>query len=139
MDSALGSTRGRTPESDLRDGGPAVSRPPGRALTPRDLAAQRGAVEGCAFLSAEAALLAVLVARMGEREEIVIHPGDLIDELRGRLDWRDVPGALHPKRIGAWLRRLGFSPVGRDRVGMKYVIHWAHLWHNIRNSICCDT
>jgi hypothetical protein len=70
----------------------------------------------------------VLVARIGEREQIVIHPGDLIDELRGRLDWRDVPGALNPKRIGAWLRRLGFSPVGRDRLGMKYEIHWDHLW-----------
>jgi len=128
MDSALGSTRERTPGSDLRDGGPAVSRPPGRALTPRDLAAQRGAVEGCAFLSAEAALLAVLMARMGEREEIVIHPGDLIDELRGRLDWRDVPATLNPKRIGAWLRRLGLSPVGRDRLGVKYEIHWDQLW-----------
>src|SRR6266851_8117593 len=128
MDAALGSTRGRTPGSDLRDGGPAVSHPPGRALTPRDLAAQRGAVEACAFLSAEAALLAVLVARIGEREQIVIHPGDLLEEVRERLDWRDVPAALHPKRIGAWLRRLGFSPVGRDRLGVKYAIHWDRLW-----------
>jgi hypothetical protein len=128
MDTALDSTRGRTPGSDLPGGGPAVSHTPGRALTPRDLAAQRGAIEACAFLSAEAALLAVLVARIGEREQIVIHPGDLIDELRGRLDWRDVPAALHPKRIGAWLRRLGFSPVGRDRLGVKYEIHWHQLW-----------
>src|SRR5260370_36485160 len=98
MDAALGSTRGRTPGSDLRDGGPAVSRPPGRALTPRDLAAQRGAGDGCAFLSAEAALLAVLVARMGGREEIAVHPGDLIDELRGRLDSRGEAAARHSKR-----------------------------------------
>ena len=138
MDAALGSTRGRTPESDHRDGGPAVSHPPGRALTPRDLAAQRGAVEACAFLSAEAALLAVLVARIGEREQIVIHPGDLIDELRGRLDWRDVPAALNPKRIGAWLRRLGFSPVGRERLGVTYAIHWDHLWQLDPRAVSAD-
>ncbi len=128
MDSALGSTRGRTPGSDLRDGGTTVSHTAGRALTPRDLAAQRVGVETCAFLSAEAALLAVLVARIGEREQIVIHPGDLIEEVRARLDWRDVPAALHPKHIGAWLRRLGFSPVGRDRLGVKYEIRWDRLW-----------
>jgi len=119
---------GRTPGSDLRDGGTTVSHTAGRALTPRDLSAQRGYVEACAFLSAEAALLAVLVARIGEREQIVIHPGDLIEEVRERLDWRDVPAALHPKRIGAWLRRLGFSPVGRDRLGVKYEIQWDRLW-----------
>jgi hypothetical protein len=128
MDPSLDSAGGSTPRSDLRDGGPAVAPTAGRALTPYHLAAQRGALEACAFLSAEAALLAVLVARMGEREQIVIHPGDLVDELRERLDWRDVPGALHPKRIGGWLRRLGFSPVGRDRLGVKYEIHWDRLW-----------
>ncbi len=128
MDSSLGSAGGRTPGLDLRDGGTAVSHTAGRALTPRDLAAQRGCFEECAFLSAEAALLAVLVARIGELEQIVIHPGDLVEELSGRLDWRDVPAALHPRRIGAWLRRLGFAPVGRDRLGVRYEIQWDQLW-----------
>jgi hypothetical protein len=128
MDSALGSAGGRTPGSDLRDGSITVAHTAGRALTPHDLSAQRGWIEACAFLGEEAALLAVLVARIGEREQIVIHPGDLIEALRERLDRRDAPAALHPKRIGAWLRRLGFSPVGRDRLGVTYEIHWDHLW-----------
>src|SRR5260370_954370 len=113
MESSLGSGEGRTRDSDLRDDATAVFHTAGRAVTPHDLAAQRGYFEACAFLSAEAALLAVLVARIGELEQIVIHPGDLVEELSRRLDWRDVPGALRPKRIGVWLRRLGFAPVGR--------------------------
>ena len=65
MDKSLDPTIGRTPEPDSQDGDPAVSHTGGRAITPRDLLAQRHHVVQCAFLSAEAALLAVLARSAG--------------------------------------------------------------------------
>ena len=127
MDDSLYPMIGRTPNRTCGTAA-TVSPTAGRAITPRDLRARLHHLEQCTSLSAEAALLAVLVARIGERECIVIHPGELVHDLSRHLHWRDTPKVLHPRLIGTWLRHLGFSPVGRDRLGMKYEIRWEQLW-----------
>lgn len=100
----------------------------GRPLTPRDLAARRRFYEDCASLSPEAALLAVLVEGIGERERIMVRPAELSRDLRRRLHWRDIPGSITAKLIGVWLKSLGFDQVGRGAQGVKYEIRWEHLW-----------
>jgi len=100
----------------------------GRPVTPKDLHARRARYEQCAALSPEAALLAVLVDRIGELERIVVRPGELIDGLRKRLDARDVRAPLTARLLGSWLRRLGFSTTGRVRCGLQYEIRWEQLW-----------
>jgi len=121
------STNARTPQKKV-ESGPAPASCAGWPITPRDLAAQRPLYEKCASLSPGAALLAVLVAWIGEHERIQIHPVDLQNDLRQRLHWRDRPGSITPELIGTWLRRLGFSRAGRDRRGVKYEIRWEQLW-----------
>jgi len=101
---------------------------PGRTVTPKDLGARRARYEQCAPLSAEAALLAVLVDRMGERERIIVRPGELIEDLRKRLNPRDVRAPLSARLVGSWLRRLGFSAAVRVRRGRAYEIRWDQLW-----------
>jgi len=103
MDAALASTAPRryTRIGNVGNGGPASLSQGWPGSHARDLAAQRGAVEACAFLSGlRPPLLAVVWlgwARRGDR----INAGDLIDELGSAIDWRAACGALHPKRIGA--------------------------------------
>ncbi len=72
----------------------------GRAITPEDLHALRGLYQECAFLSAEAALLAVLVDRIGTLDRIVVRPAELIEDLRKRLHSRDAPTRLTPHLVG---------------------------------------
>src|SRR5262249_35614612 len=118
----------RTPGTPGEDAAATSLPSSGRAVTPRDLAALRPVFEECASLSAEAALLAVLVTRLGERERIAIHPADLIEDRSNRLHALEARGELNPKIIGAMLRTLGFTALGRDRRGIKYEIRWEHLW-----------
>jgi len=127
MDDSLDPMIGRTPEPD-RGTATAVSHTAGRAITPRDLRARLHHLEQCTSLSAEAALLAVLVARIGERECIVIHPGELVARSQPPPSLARHAEGPPPRLIGTWLRHLGFSPVGRDRLGMKYEIRWEQLW-----------
>lgn len=100
----------------------------GRAITAQDLFRYRGYSQRCARLSPEAALVAVLVERLGGRERVEIHPGDLVKDLRKRLDWRDAPLRFGPEVIGACLRRLGFRSAGRDGKGGRYEIRWERIW-----------
>ncbi len=100
----------------------------GRAITPEDLHARRGLYEKCAFLSTEAALLAVLVDRIGTLDRIVVRPGELLEDLRKRVASWDTAEPVNANLIGAWLRRLGFSPIGRNNRGRTYEIRWDQLW-----------
>src|SRR5438552_18466949 len=122
MNHLLGSPQGSTHPEPAQDAVPVVAGTTGRPVTPHDLFAMRAVFERCASLSAKAAVLAVLVARIGELERIVVHPADLIEDLRQRLHWRDAPEELHPHLVGVWLRQLGFTPAGRDRRGVTYEI-----------------
>lgn len=97
-------------------------------LTPRDLLRMREFYQRCASLSPEAALLAVLATRLDGREEIEVHPGDLIEDVCQRLDWRDRADPPSPEVISAWLRRLGFERIGRDAQGVTYTIRWESVW-----------
>jgi hypothetical protein len=63
------------------------------------------------------ALVAVLSDRLGLEEKATIRPGELTEELRKRLGWRDAPT---PETVGRWLRRLGVPRGGRDRDGAFY-------------------
>jgi len=100
----------------------------GRAITPEDLHARRDLYEKCAFLSSEAALLAVLVDRIGTWDRIVVRPGELLGDLRKRVAAWDTAEPVNPNLIGLWLRRLGFSPIGRNSRGRTYEIRWDQLW-----------
>lgn len=94
----------------------------GLALTPDLLWLARAHVEDRTDISAEGeALLAVLADRLGESLAIILHPGELTEDLRKRLGWRDAPS---PELVSAWLRRFGFSKANppRDRVGMRYEV-----------------
>ncbi len=115
-------------QSSLQRDGMGGDKGHGRAITPEDLHALRGFYEACAFVSAEAALLAVLVDGIGTLGRLVVHPAELIEDLGKRLHSRDAPTRLTPQLIGGWLRRLGFVPIGRDGRGRKYEIPWAELW-----------
>lgn len=90
----------------------------GLQLTPDLLALAREHVEDREGLSAEAeALLAVLTDRLGSEVSATIRPGDLTEDLRKRLAWREPPT---PHAVGGWLRRLGFRRTGKDREGARY-------------------
>jgi len=64
-------------------------------------------------------LLAALAERLRELESVTIRPGELTEDLRKRLGWREPPT---PHVVGAWLRRLGFRRTGKDRDGAKYEV-----------------
>lgn len=94
----------------------------GLILTPDLLELARAHMEDRADISAEGeALLAILADRLGESPAIILHPGELTEDLRKRLGWRDAPS---PELASAWLRRFGFSKARppRDRVGTRYEV-----------------
>ncbi len=96
----------------------------GLAVTPDLLALAREHVEDRADLSAEGeALLAVLAERLSG-DATNVRPGDLCEELRKRLGWRDAPT---PEQVSAWLRRFGFRRGRRDRSGAWYEIRAEQL------------
>lgn len=71
-------------------------------------------------VSAEAeALLAVLADQLGTTTGAVVRPADLRERLRLRLGWRDGPSS---EKVGAWLRRLGFRRLQKDRDGARYEV-----------------
>lgn len=92
----------------------------GLQLTPDLLSLARQHVEDRSDISAEGeALLAVLAERLGADASRVIRPGELGEDLRARLGWRDAPT---PHQVGAWLRRFGFRRAGKDREGARYEV-----------------
>jgi hypothetical protein len=94
----------------------------GLALTPDLLELARAHVEDRTDISAEGeALLALLTDRLGEALSVIVHPGELTEDLRKRLGWRDAPS---PELVGTWLRRFDFPKAKppRDRVGVRYEV-----------------
>ena len=90
----------------------------GLALTADLLALARDHVNDRAGASAEGeALLGLLAERLGTAASLTVRPGDLRDDLRLRMGWRDAPSA---ETVAACLRRLGFSRSGKDRQGARY-------------------
>jgi hypothetical protein len=94
-------------------------------ITPDLLALARAHLLERSDVSAEAeALLALATERLGPAEKVSVRPGELADELKVRLKWKDTPTA---EQVGAWLRRVGVRRVGRDREGARYEVtrEWA--------------
>jgi hypothetical protein len=100
----------------------------GRPIGPSDLWALRGFFAECASLSAEAALIHVLVERIRDAERISVHAGDLLSDLRQCISWRDAPKPPDSARLRLLLKRLGFRPTARDRDGVLYEVRWEQLW-----------
>lgn len=101
----------------------------GRPVTPRDLLDRKPFFEACASLSADAAILAVLVDHLAGRERIEVRPGDLVTGVGRRLRRRDASRPVEARFISERLRRLGFEPVRRDGRGQRYEIRWDQVWH----------
>ena len=72
------------------------------------------------------ALLTILADRLGVHTSIIVHPGELREEIGTRLGWRDPPT---PEVVGSWLRRFGFTKgtPPRDRDGVRYKVTVEHL------------
>ena len=111
-----------------KESGTAPSGTTRRSLTSRDLFRRREFYRRCASLSPEAALVAVLVMRLEGREEMAVHPGELVEDVSPLLDWKDRADPPSPELISEGLRRLGFERVGRDARGVRYAIRWESLW-----------
>lgn len=93
----------------------------GLALTPDLLALAREHVNDRPGATPEAeALLAVLTEVLGDADAATVRPGELREDLRLRLGWKDAPNA---EAVAAWLRRLLFRRTGKDRAGARYEIH----------------
>ena len=89
-------------------------------LTRDLLALAREHVEDRSDLSEEGeAVLAALAERLCDTETIIVHPGDLGEDLKKRLGWREAPT---PERIAGWLRRLGFKRTKKGSKGAQYEI-----------------
>ena len=84
--------------------------------------------EAYASLSADAAILAVLVNRLEGRERIEVHPGDLVADVSRCLGRRDTPRRLEARFVGDRVRRLGFQQFRRDGRGLRYEIRWDQVW-----------
>src|SRR5712691_4371267 len=100
----------------------------GRPVTRQDLLDMKPFFEAYASLSADAAILAVLVNRLEGRERIEVHPGDLVADVSRCLGRRDTPRRLEARFVGDRVRRLGFQQFRRDGRGLRYEIRWDQVW-----------
>src|SRR5437899_441604 len=100
----------------------------GRAVMAKDLWAMRDFFRNCAGLSADAAILAVLVDRLGGRERIAIRAEELTAQVGRALGRHNAPRMIEARVIRERLRRLGFRKTRRDGRGMRYEILWEQVW-----------
>jgi len=88
-----------------------------------ELAREQG--QDRAGLSDEAeALVSVLAEKLAGEGEMIVHPGDLCDDLKAALRWKDPP---RPETVGRWLKRLKIPRAPRASGGVRYIVTEAGL------------
>jgi hypothetical protein len=88
-----------------------------------DLAREQG--QDRAGLSDEAeALVSVLTEKLAGAGEIILHPGDLCDDVKAALRWKDPP---RPETVGRWMKRLKIPKAPRGAGGVRYAVTEAVL------------
>jgi hypothetical protein len=64
----------------------------------------------------------LLLERLGPGVSLTVRPGDLVEDLRGRLGTKPTPEA-----VSGWLRELGAQRLPKDRRGARYLVSPDHL------------
>jgi hypothetical protein len=70
------------------------------------------------------ALVSVLDDKLVGASEMIVSPGDLCEELRAALRWKDAP---RPETVGRWLKRLKIPKAPRSAEGVRYIVTAAGL------------